>query len=65
MYKYLKYVVKDEYNVQDVHNLSDEELFAYLDKKAAAMKKYSKPLDEQAIKRYSEMSEEDSKPIYE
>jgi len=64
MYKYLKYEIKDEYNIQDVYHLSDEELFAYLDAKAEKMKKFSQPLDEKAIKYYSELAEEDSKPIY-
>ena len=46
---------------EELKQMSDEELFAYLDAKAAHLKKYTAPLSNWHVKRYSHIGEAVSK----
>jgi hypothetical protein len=46
---------------EELKQMSDDELFAYLDAKAAHLKKYTAPLSNWHVKRYSHIGEAVSK----
>lgn len=65
----MKYNPNNPLTEEQVNNLSDDELFIYLDSKSSYLKKYTRPLDTNHVKTYlvaskgSSITDEDIKTI--